>query len=133
MSEQITASQIQTGQTVVRQSGVGSEQVTVTAVYVTGDLVQLDGKNENGDDVQHFLAATSPVTVVDVEPTGDFGILYDYVIGGPIGPATRAQRDASRAAGETGVFTVDRNEEPCPPDADPAVFGPVRTVYVDES
>ncbi len=59
-----------------------------------------------------------------------YGTLVDYVTGEPIGPATREQFHASDAAGETGAFEVDRDGNPVPADADEAVFGPTRTVYV---
>lgn len=60
----------------------------------------------------------------------EFGTLTDYVTGEAIRPATEAERDASRSAGETGAFTVDRDLEICAAEADDAVYGPKRTVYV---
>jgi hypothetical protein len=62
----------------------------------------------------------------------EYGTLIDYTTGEPIGPATEAQHRASRAAGDTGAFTIDRDGEPVASDADEAVFGPTRTVYVQE-
>ncbi len=62
----------------------------------------------------------------------DYGILTDYTTGEAIRPATEAERDASRAAGGPGVFRVDRGGEICSADADPAVYGPTRDVFVAE-
>jgi hypothetical protein len=65
-----------------------------------------------------------------------WGVLTDYMTGEKIRPATREEYERSERAGQsgdgTGVFTVDRDLDPCPADADPIVFGPVRLVYVRE-
>jgi hypothetical protein len=64
------------------------------------------------------------------EAHGEFGALTDYVTGERIGPATREQRDASRQAGVTGAFKIDRDGGACAEDADEAVYGPTRWVFV---
>jgi hypothetical protein len=79
-----------------------------------------------------------PTAPIPINPTArkdqpmskTYGTLYDMSTGEEIGPATREQREASDAAGETGAFCVDRDLEPCDVSADPQVFGPLRTVYV---
>lgn len=64
------------------------------------------------------------------ERAASWGTLFDSNSDDAIGPATREQWEASMAAGETGVFLIDRTGDPCDPSADVAVFGPMRTVYV---
>lgn len=57
--------------------------------------------------------------------------LNDYKTGAIIGPATEAQIEASRNAGRPeGTFCIDADGDPCEANADPAVFGPLRTVWV---
>lgn len=62
----------------------------------------------------------------------EYGTLTDYVTGETIRPATVDELEASRSAGETGAFTVDRDGAICAADADDAVYGPKRTVFVAE-
>lgn len=64
------------------------------------------------------------------EQNDGYGTLYDMTTGEHIGPATKGQRAASDAASETGAFVIDRDAVPVDVSADPAVFGPLRTVYV---
>ncbi len=61
-----------------------------------------------------------------------YGTLVDYRTGEAIGPATREQAQASATASDSGVFLVDVAGTPRPQNSDPAVFGELRTVYVQE-
>jgi hypothetical protein len=58
--------------------------------------------------------------------------LYDATSGEEIGPATPAQVAWWKERGdhEYGTFLVDKDGDPCDPSVDPAVFGPLRAVYV---
>lgn len=64
----------------------------------------------------------------------EYGTLMDYTTGQPIGPATAEQAAAQgRRVDEPGAFRVDRDGQPCADNADEAVFGPTRVVYVQQS
>src|SRR5262245_3116543 len=101
------------------------------AAEVASVIDEMETNWRNGDytgNEQAYLAIQINVE----QDTPGFGTLVDYRTGEPIGPATQAQRDASRAAGDVGAFTIDRDGDPCPDSADAAVFGPLRSVFVQE-
>lgn len=62
--------------------------------------------------------------------TNDFGTLCDYNTGDAIRPATKAERDASREAGDTGVFLIDEDGDIV--DEGGFAAGKTRSVYVEE-
>ncbi len=91
--------------------------------------VEIQASNTDGTTWQ-ALAPAETIDTATVAAHRGYGTLYDMTTYEKIGPATKEQREASDAGGETGAFVIDRDGDPCHQSADPQVFGPLRTVYV---
>ncbi|MGE5827598.1 MAG: hypothetical protein ACM30G_04440, partial [Micromonosporaceae bacterium] len=63
----------------------------------------------------------------------EYGTLMDLASGEKIGPATAEQATWASEHGhpDSGGFAVDAEGTPRPADADPAVYGELRTVYIE--
>ena len=63
----------------------------------------------------------------------EYGTLMDLATGERIGPATAEQAAWASEHGhrDTGGFAVDEDGNPRHDDADPAVFGKLRSVYIE--
>lgn len=112
----------------------GAAQIADLEDYLPDIKWLAPGDSERDDlvDAIYDACTRAVITIPDYAPHGH---LTDADTGDVIGPATAEQRQASEAAGGSGVFLVDKDGDPISEqdatDSGNTWAQPVRRVYVD--